>query len=397
MKKESNMKTKMATFLKVIIPLLAVTGLGQQARAEDNKRLEIYGFVQMDAIYDFNRVDPDWASTLRPSKIPVTCPGDAGCGQDGQTIMSVRQSRLGFKGNAPTELGEVQAKFEFDMFGVGVDAGQTTIRLRHAYGEMGAFLAGQTNSLFMDGDVFPNTIDYWGPTGMIFFRNLQLRWTPVRSDTMKFALALEGPGSAIDAGNATNPDGWQSWNKYPDLTAQLRADQPWGHAQVAGVLRWLGYENPTLGGITKNSGNVTGGGINLSGSLKTVGKDKVLAQLAYGKGIANYSNDCCVDVAPNAALNDAEAVPLLDWLVYYDHYWNDKWSSSIGYSQNVQDNTGGQLGSAQHRGEYASANLLYYPAKNVMVGGELLSGMRENKNGNSGSDTRMQFSAKYSF
>ncbi len=40
--------------------------------------------------------------------------------------------------------------------------GQTTIRLRHAYGELGQFLAGQTNSLFMDIDVFPNTIDYWG-------------------------------------------------------------------------------------------------------------------------------------------------------------------------------------------------------------------------------------------
>jgi hypothetical protein len=396
MKKESNMKKKMATYLKVIIPILAITGLAQQARAEDNKRLEIYGFVQMDAIYDFNRVDPNWASTLRPSKIPVTCPGDAGCGQDGQTIMSVRQSRLGFNGFMPTEAGELKTKFEFDMFGVGGDEGQTTIRLRHAYGEVGAFLAGQTNSLFMDGDVFPNTIDYWGPTGMIFFRNIQMRWTPVRSDAMKFAVALEGPGSAIDAGNART-SGWQSWNKYPDLTAQLRTDQSWGHAQIAGVLRWLGYENPTALSIPKNSGNVTGGGINLSGSLKTGGKNQLLGQLAYGKGIANYSNDCCVDVAPNAALNDAEAVPLLDWLVYYDHYWNDKWSSSIGYSENVQDNTGGQAGTAQHKGQYASVNLLYYPAKNVMTGVEFLSGKRENKDGNSGTDTRMQFSAKYSF
>ena len=30
------------------------------------------------------------------------------------------------------------------MFGVGADAGQTTIRLRHAYGELGKFGAGQT-------------------------------------------------------------------------------------------------------------------------------------------------------------------------------------------------------------------------------------------------------------
>ncbi len=42
------------------------------------------------------------------------------------------------------------------MFGVGGDAGQTTIRLRHAWGQWKQFGAGQTNSQFMDVDVFPN-------------------------------------------------------------------------------------------------------------------------------------------------------------------------------------------------------------------------------------------------
>ena len=60
----------------------------------------------------------------------------------------------------PLRWGIFKTKFEFDMFGVGSDEGKTTIRLRHAYGELGQFLAGQTNSLFMDIDVFPNTIDY---------------------------------------------------------------------------------------------------------------------------------------------------------------------------------------------------------------------------------------------
>ena len=25
----------------------------------------------------------------------------------------------------------------------------------------------------MDPDVFPNSLEYWGPTGMVFFRNVQ--------------------------------------------------------------------------------------------------------------------------------------------------------------------------------------------------------------------------------
>jgi DcaP outer membrane protein len=394
----SERRILLSIFLGLLILGITALRAGEALAGPD---INVYGFVMVDAIHDFNTVDPDWEATLRPSKIPVNCPVggplDPGCGQDGNTLFSVRQSRLGVTGDFPTDAGELHTKFEFDMFGVGADAGQTTIRLRHAYGEIGPFLAGQTNSLFMDGDVFPNTIDYWGPGGMVFFRNIQFRYTPVRTDQMKFAVALESPGSAIDAGNVSNPDGWEAWNPYPDLTAQYRLSQPWGHAQVAGIFRWLGYQNPTNAGITKSSGHVLGGGVNLSGAVNTVGRDKVLAQLAYGQGIANYFNDCCVDVAPNSALNDGRAVPLIGWLLYYDHYWSEKWSSSVGYSAQNQDNTGGQSANAFKNGAYASGNLLFYPAKGIMTGMEVLWGQRENKNGNKGDDTRVQYSVKYDF
>ena len=377
------------------------------AEPADKPHIDIYGFIQTDIIHDFNHVDPSWQATLRPSKIPATCTGvtatsDTGCGlMDGNTLFSVRQTRLGFKADAPTSMGEMNTKLEFDFFGVGADAGQTTIRLRHAYGELGQFLVGQTNSLFMDGDVFPNTIDYWGPGGMIFFRNIQARWTPMRTKDMRFAVAVEGPGTAIDTGNVSNPVGWTSWNKYPDLTAQFRLTQPWGHAQVAGIYRWLGYQNPTGPPVTaagaESSGHVTGGGINLSGSLKTIGKDQALAQFAYGYGIASYFNDCCTDVAPNSSLTGAEAVSALGWLLYYDHYWNDRWSSSVGYSEQKQNTTGGQAVNSFSKGQYVSGNLLWYPVKDVMAGFEILWGQRQNKNGDRGDDTRTQFSVKYSF
>ena len=46
---------------------------------------------------------------------------------------------------------------------------------------------------------------------------------------------------------------------------------------------------------------------------------------------------------------------------------------------------------------YASANLLWYPAKNVLTGVELLWGQLEQKDGMSNIDRRMQFSAQYKF
>jgi hypothetical protein len=359
--------------------------------------LEVYGFVQADFIQDFNRVDPSWNAALRPSKIPVTCPGDAGCGKDGETIFSMRQTRLGFLGTMPSEFGEITGKLEADLFGVGTDAGQTTLRLRHAYGEMGQFLAGQTNSLFMDGDVFPNTIDYWGPAGMVFFRNIQARWTPIKKDGMKVAFALEAPGSAIDSDVIRVDPSLRGRNKYPDITGQFRQDMPWGHYQVAGIFRQIGYESPANPN-NDPSGSKTGYGVNLSGSYKIQGENKILAQLAMGKGIGNYMNDAGIDLATSAVVNPAvEAVPLVGWLVYYDHWWQPQLSSSVGFSQTRLDNTGGQANTALRTASYFSVNLLWYPTKKVMFGGELLWGERKNKDGANADDTRLQFSAKYTF
>jgi hypothetical protein len=377
-----------------------------QAAKPDTKepaggRVEIYGFAQLDAIYDFDRVDPNWEATLRPSKIPVNCPpngDDAGCGTDGEFLMSVRQTRLGFNGFLPTSMGELKTKFEFDLFGVGDDAGQTTIRVRQAYGSLGQFLLGQANTLFMDGSVFPNTIDYWGPSGMIYLNNPQIRWTAYDKEGTRFAVALEAPNSAVDPGNIndTFPDlNGSGKTEWPDLTAQLRFDRDWGHLQAAAVLRSVGYEVSLPTGFT-DDGNEFGWGVNLSGTLNVTDLDRLHWQIVYGEAIASYINDCCVDLAPNADA-EAESVPLLGWLLYYDHWWTSKWSSSIGFSQTWQDNTDGQLADAQEYGDYFSTNLLWYPVRNVMTGFEFLWGQRENKDSQDGDDFRLQYSAQFKF
>ena len=160
------------------------------------KSLEIYGFVMMDMGYNFNQIHPDWFDVVRPTKLPSF---KNEYGTDGNAYFSVRQTRLGVKGYTNTPLGELKTIFEFEMFGTGVDAGQTTIRLRHAYGELGKFGAGQYWSPFMDIDVFPNTVEYWGPSGMAFFRNVQFRYMPIQGDT-RLTFALERPGASADQG-----------------------------------------------------------------------------------------------------------------------------------------------------------------------------------------------------
>jgi hypothetical protein len=83
---------------------------------------------------------------------------------------------------------------------------------------------------------------------------------------------------------------------------------------------------------------------------------------------------------------------------FIDHYWSDRWSTTAGYSMIDMDNTEGQSPSAFKRGHYALANLMHYPAKNVMVGSEFQWGQRENNSDDFESDDfRIQFTAKYNF
>ncbi|NDY96943.1 hypothetical protein G3I74_14515 [Wenzhouxiangella sp. C33] len=353
----------------------------------------------LDAIYDFDRVAPDWNDTLRPSQIPVNCPGDAGCGSDGETIFSVRQTRFGMRAGIPTDIGEIKTQLEFELYGVGPDAGKVTPRLRHAWAELNQFGAGQTNSVFMNPDVFPNSIDYWGPPGMIFFRNVQLRWTPLNTDDQRFAIALESPSAGVDSGKV--PDIAPGLNvrgkdELPDLTAQWRLQKDWGHFQAAGILRQVGYE--ALDDETEEnfSGDELGYGLNLSGAVNTVGRDQVLWQIVYGRGIANYFNDGGVDLAPDAQLQ-ATAVPIVGWLLFYNRWWSERWSSSIGWSSADLDNADGQRPEAFDKSNYGLVNLLHYPTERVMVGAEFLHGKLELNDGSDGTDTRVQFSFKFSF
>ncbi len=361
-------------------------------------RLDLYGFAMLDAIYDINSSDPQWKSTVRPSKIPVVCPGDAGCGEDGDTTLSVRQSRFGAKSYADTPVGAFHTIFEFELFGVGDDAGETTFRLRHAWGELGQFGAGQTWSMFMDPDVFPNTIDYWGPAGMVFYRNAQIRWTPVSNETTKFALGIEHPGAAIDAGKVTQIDpnlgaGIVPWNQFPDVTAQVRYGGDFGHVQLAGIFRVLGAQGPA-----NYAEQVVGWGGNLSGVVN-IAKSALLLQVVYGEGIANYMQDGGSDLAPDQAPPGAaaDAVPTLGWLAYLNHTWTDEFTSSIGFSEHRQFPTDGQTDTAFEIGQYGNVNILYHPIPEMFVGPEFVFGRRQNKNGDDGMDMRVQVSAKYNF
>jgi len=340
---------------------------------------------------------------MRVTKLPSV---EDQFGRDHNTFAGVRQSRLGVRASFPTDLGELKTTFEFELFGTGVDEGQTTFRLRHAYGELGSFGAGQTWSPFMDPDVFPNSLEYWGPTGMVFFRNVQARWIAVKNDTHNVVLAVERPGASGDQGIYANRVELQNIRArfpLPDFSGAYKYSRPWGYLRVAGMLREIKWDD-VLDDQFDLSGDAVGWGLNFSSNINLGKHDVVRIQYVFGEGIQNYMNDSPVDIGivnnPSDPVRPVRGEPigLTGGVLFLDHTWNDRFTSSVGYSRQDNDNTEGQAPNAFNVGEYALGNLLYTPVKNVMMGAELQWGLRENfSDGFESKGFKLQFSFKYNF
>ena len=368
---------------------------------EETTAITFAGHAMLDMGYQSNQNNPDWFDVLRPTKLPSV---ENEYGDDGKFYSSVRQSRLGVSTLTPTSVGDLKTLVEFELFGVGDDAGQTTFRLRHAWGELGQFGAGQYWSAFMDIDVFPNSLEYWGPNAMVFYRNVQARWTPFTNDSgSRFAISLERPGGSggeSELDSIIDRDNIKADFELPDLAAHYRHAGDWGHVQVAGILRqirWAGTgdEQQDL------SGKETGWGINLSTNLNW-GPHVFRGSLVHGEGIQNYMNDANADVgvviAPGMAQPfRGEAIELTGAVAFLDLNWSDKWTSTVGYA--IQNNSLPALSTPEsfEKGEYALTNLLYHPHPRVLLGPEIQWGRRENFDGFTSDDLRVQFSAKYSF
>jgi DcaP outer membrane protein len=372
-------------------------------KGDSESMLSLYGYVMLDAGQNFKQIDPNWFDVMRPTQLSAFKNEFA---PNGTTFWGVRQTRFGVKTSNATTLGDLKTVFEFELFGTGVDAGQTTFRLRHAYGELGHFGAGQTWSPFMDFDVFPNSLEYWGPNGMVFLRNLQVRWMPIKGDS-HLTIAAERPGASADLGiyaNRIELQGIQPKLDMPDFSIQGRFARRWGYVQVASVFRKISWVDLQKTSTRDLSGEVFGWGVNASSNLKLGKKSTGRFQVVYGEGVENYLNDAPVDVGVRNNFSNPKtpikgvALPALGVVAFLDHNWSEKFSTAAGYSLVNISNSDAQAPSAFHQGDYALTNLLYNPVKNVMVGGEFQFGRRVNFNdGFNTNDYKLQFSFKYSW
>lgn len=121
---------------------------------------------------------------------------------------------------------------------------------------------------------------------MVFLRNPQVRFTFLNKDSWTAAVALEHPRDDIDPCAIRLLDAefaarFQPDEELPDLTAQVRYDADWGHIQLSGIARKIGFE--TLGTPdNKPSNSKFGWGLNLAptsnGRLQRSGSASFMAK-----------------------------------------------------------------------------------------------------------------------
>ncbi len=319
------------------------------------------------------------------NSIPVEGDPDAELG--GSSNVSAKQTRFTVDVRGDTSAGVVRGYVEGDFFGTS-----GAFRVRHAYGEWKGVLGGQTWSTFQDITARPFTLDYEGPDGEFFVRQPMIRYTGNPSDGLEWSVALEDPDSQVTATGGVSGSGR---SEFFDLPARVRIKRDWGHIQVAGMLRQLRFVSD--GGVIDET--TTGYGLNLSGKRKVGKHDAIMGHVGLGSGIGRYiesfggtGSDAVLTPAGQLEALDATAVVL-----GYTHRWSDRFNSTLSGSVAEIDNDPNQPDDAINTTRSSHVNLVYAANRLFNIGGELMWGERENKNGASGDALRLQISIQYKF
>ena len=220
-------------------PLTLVVGEGTR-----QFKLTIFGFVEVDYIYDTTRSYNDAMGSS------LVQPDNTYAGRHSRSQFSMRNSRLGFAFESPTVGGvKPTAVLEADFFGHQDSPPETsesvffdspTFRVRHAYMKLETayvdVVMGQTYDLFgWQNFSAPCSLQYLGLPNQLFSRNPQLR--------LSHGFNAEGAVGLDVAVSANRP-------------AQRDSQIPDGHAGLRITLnRWLGLTTPgSVGTRTQPAG-----------------------------------------------------------------------------------------------------------------------------------------------
>ncbi|HET7291568.1 MAG TPA: DcaP family trimeric outer membrane transporter [Vicinamibacteria bacterium] len=330
------------------------------------------GYIKVDAIHDFDPIGS--TDSFNPRTIPVD-------GSDGSnTRIHARESRVGLAAFGPVEGRELKLVVEGDFYGTS-----NAFRLRHAYGQYGFLVAGQTWTTFMDEDNIPPTIDFETALAQPLVRQGLVRFTFATSKRTQLAFGIE----ESDAQTVPPPDvAGKAEKPLPDLTARFRYETARAHVQLSGFLGLTRFR-PLDGGPM----DVTIGGVLASARFRLFRRDSAYAQFSWGPGLGRYRGE--PSAAPDAS-GELKAVKVTALMVGYERCWSSRWCSNAVVSPAWVETDPGEALAPDRRFDYIAANLRYWFLENrAWAGVEYLHGLKEVRRGARGSANRVQLAIRF--
>jgi len=142
------------------------------------------------------------------------------------------------------------------------------------------FTFGHTWTYFMDLAATPVSIVFYGSNASTITRKLLIRYRYIKEDRFEVGISVENPnGNLFRNQNNIRPQ------VYPDVVGKLTKYLDEHHLQVAGIFRTFLYINT----LTDKEKVLDGYGFYLSDRAKIFDDLAFNAQVAFGKGIADYT------------------------------------------------------------------------------------------------------------
>ena len=384
----------------------ALGGFGTAAGAEGkptflfpgtDTSVTLGGYVKLDAILSDKSagVDSVGDQMLNPNLIPVG--PDAGAHKTNQVTLHARQTRLSLGTSTPTSRGELTTYLEGDFFGDLPNGNETStnssgFRLRHAYGALGGFSAGQYWTNLFNQDAYPETLDFGGALGELFVRQAQVRWTQ-KFGAGEWSVSAENPESVLAVpGKSTT---FRSDSDHaPDLVGRVKIGAAGGVYSIGVLAREIHVDSPAAPAATSGE---WGGAVALTAIVPTIGKDDLRGSLNFGNAIGRYQvggffPDGYVDAAGQVRLARQAS-----GYVAYRHFWSPTLRSTLELSAADSAPPTDTFPGINKADRSQHLNLIWRPVRNFDVGAELIHARREVTGGDSGTLNRIQFSAQYGF
>ena len=287
--------------------------------------------AKLNGVYDIT--GGMYEETFNVGKIPVWEDDD-----QQRFWMDMHQSQVRFRGQSETENGTYTAYMEGDFWG-----GNKHFRLRHMWFEykfanLGkewnfAGHLGQDWSFFGDKEIWPNVLEWDGPSSGVWRREPELRFWFENQNDLRLEFGVAQPGPELFFANDVDKSLEAAQQPLPDFIGAINKKFSFGHLRVTGIYRNLEYRN--------DDGNqsVAGYGGTISGYVSTDSRtdNPIQFQFVAGTGIATYLvsfSGMNYDALPDGN-GKMQTVPTVGGWASYEHWLSKKWHANLvlGFSR----------------------------------------------------------------